>query len=144
MTRAATALAALALLAACEPRDEPPAAAPSPSPVETLPATYAGRENPLPDDEATVARGRALFVKTCAPCHGADANGKGPAAAGLVPPPANFHDGRLATMPDDRLFWRISTGKKGTAMPAFEGTLSEEDRWAILRYLRSIPPRENP
>jgi len=108
-----------------------------------VPPGYAGRVNPLPDDEATIARGRDLFMKNCAPCHGANADGQGPSAVGLKPPPANFHDGtRLRGKADDFLFWRLAEGKKDTAMPAFEGALSEEERWAILRYLRSIKPNE--
>ncbi len=143
MKRIAAALGlAAGVLAGCEPRDE--GVQPAASPVETVPAPFVGRENPLPADEATIARGRELYVKTCAPCHGADADGKGPASAGLVPPPANFHDGRLAPLDDDFLFWRVATGKKATAMPAFEGALSEDERWAILRYLRTIPRKETP
>jgi mono/diheme cytochrome c family protein len=33
-----------------------------------------------------------LFATRCATCHGANAEGDGPAAAGLNPKPRNFHD----------------------------------------------------
>lgn len=112
----------------------------APSPVPTIPAEWADRVNPLPDDAATIAAGRAAFLKACAPCHGPEADGKGVASTGLSPPPANFREGRrLSSKPDDFVFWRISTGISGSAMPAFSGTLSEEERWAILRFLRSLP-----
>lgn len=115
------------------------AAAPA-MPTPTVAPEFQGRRNPLPDDAETIARGRALYEKNCSVCHGLGADGKGPSAVGLVPPPADFKDGkRLASHGDDYLFWRISTGKTGTAMPAFEGTLSEDERWAILRMLRSLP-----
>ena len=135
---------ALALLvavgtAACRGESAAPPLA-APSLVPPIPAEWAGRVNPLPDDGATIAAGRAAFLKTCAPCHGPEADGKGVASTGLSPPPANFREGRrLSSKPDDFVFWRISTGISGTAMPAFSGTLSEDERWAILRFLRSLP-----
>lgn len=143
--RALTATALVLLAAGCR-REEPPEAAtttPAPSPVVTAPAEWAGRTNPMPGDAATIARGRAVFLVNCAPCHGSEADGKGVASIGLSPPPANFRDGkRLSLKGDDVLFWRISTGITGSAMPAFSGTISEEDRWAILRFLRSLPGAE--
>lgn len=105
-----------------------------------LPPEWVGRVNPLPADAVAVAKGRALFLTNCAPCHGPEADGKGVASQGLSPAPANFREGkRLSSKGDDFVFWRISTGIPDTAMPAFSGTLSEEERWAILHFLRSLP-----
>lgn len=128
------------LATACESGGRP-GTVPAPSPVtEAVPAPFEGRVNPLPASPDSVERGRELFRKSCAMCHGEGADGKGPSALGLDPPPANFQDGaRLARYGDDYLFWRITTGKPGTAMPAFGPTLSDAERWAILRYLRTIP-----
>jgi high-affinity iron transporter len=66
-------------------------------------------------------------------------------AAGLTPPPANLADGTALrdASPLD-YFRRISIGTVGTAMPAFEGRLPPEDRWAAALYasvLRLPPPR---
>ena len=141
MKRLALAAAAIGLVAACSREAPPVAPSPTPgaSPVRVVPPEYAGRVNPLPDDEATFARGREAFLKTCAPCHGPNGDGNGIAAAALKPPPANFRDGkRIRGRPDDVLFWEISTGIPDSAMPAFGATLSEEERWAILRFLRRL------
>jgi mono/diheme cytochrome c family protein len=40
---------------------------------------------------------------------------------------------------DAYLFYRVSEGKAGTAMPAFRGALDEQERWALVSYLRSLP-----
>ena len=109
--------------------------------VARLPAEFEGWRNPLPDTAAVSARGELVFVTNCAPCHGKEGDGRGPAAKGLDPPPADFTDGsRLAPLPDDFVFYRITKGKRGTAMPAFGATLSGDDRAALIRFLRRLSP----
>ncbi len=39
---------------------------------------------------------------------------------------------------DAYLYYRISEGKPGTAMPSFHGALAEPERWALVAYLRSL------
>jgi mono/diheme cytochrome c family protein len=41
---------------------------------------------------------------------------------------------------DGYLMWAISNGRgaMGSAMPAFKDTLSETDRWRIIRFLRTL------
>ena len=101
-----------------------------------IPPPYAGAVNPL---GATAARdGRALFPIWCARCHGLDARGGG---TGSDPPPADL---TAAARPDDYLFWRISEGGHGdpicSQMPSFSHALSEDERWQLVAYLRSIEP----
>ena len=71
--------------------------------------------------------------------------GDGALAAGLDPPPANLADGAaLRDVSPLDYFRRISIGTVGTAMPAFEGRLPAEDRWAAALYasiLRVPAPR---
>jgi high-affinity iron transporter len=107
-------------------------------PLEELPAEYAGRRNPLAGD-AVVAAGAELFRVNCASCHGDHADGHGPASVGLVPPPADFRGGTvLAQHSDAYLYYRLSLGKPGTAMPSFHGVLDETERWQVIAYLRSL------
>jgi mono/diheme cytochrome c family protein len=94
------------------------------------------------DANQGAASGEPIYAVRCAPCHGADGGGDGPAAAGLQPKPRNFHD------PD---FWRgrtteqlrlvVQHGKPGTLMPPFEGTLSPEQIDAVVAYLQSFRSR---
>jgi mono/diheme cytochrome c family protein len=39
---------------------------------------------------------------------------------------------------DDRLYTSVSGGVRGTAMPAFELTLTPEKRWQVIHYIRSL------
>jgi mono/diheme cytochrome c family protein/ribosomal protein S27AE len=106
---------------------------------ETVPAEYASLTNPLPDEEATRAAGKKLYQTKCLGCHGASGGGDGPQAAGRTPPPADFTDASMmAEMTDAALFWKISEGGQGTSMPAWKDRLKEDERWQLVRYLRTF------
>jgi mono/diheme cytochrome c family protein len=114
-------------------------------PAENLPPEMAGRVNPRAGDLTAVSEGVALFQDNCASCHGERADGHGTAAAGLTPPPANFRGTDvLARHSDAYLFYRLTEGKPGTAMPSFRGALAEQERWAVIAYLRSLTPDPAP
>ena len=103
-------------------------------------------ENPLPADGITMRRGALLFQQNCAACHGFTADGDGPtgiilATYGINQPPA-FGDGdgvvvvrQTATteLTPGRAYGSLSGGFG--AMPAFEGLLTEEDRWALVTLI---------
>ncbi|MGI8550360.1 MAG: c-type cytochrome [Dehalococcoidia bacterium] len=89
--------------------------------------------------KTSVARRRQLFVANCASCHGQDARGDGPQAKLLDPPPANLVE-HVPQHSDQQLLDWMANGIPTTAMPAFGKKLSDQDRQAILNYLRSLPP----
>lgn len=104
--------------------------------VDAYPTTY--RRNPLPYAAATVATGETLFRTHCTVCHGLDGRGDGPAAAGLNPRPADLTAPHVDDHTDGDLFWWLTYGMAGTAMPAWETQLSESERWMIIHYIRSL------
>ncbi|SRR5258708_2762092 len=74
----------------------------------------------------TVAHGRALFLNSCAHCHGEDARGdEGP----------DLHDLRVS---DRYITNTIKRGIKGE-MPSFAKKHSEADVAALRSYVRSLP-----
>jgi len=102
---------------------------------------YASKENPLAPTPENLRRGRRLYEQHCASCHGDTGRGDGPAGEHLEPPPANlaaFGGMPMATAP--YLYWTIAEGGApvGSVMPAFEGTLDEEQIWRIVAYLRRL------
>ncbi len=109
---------------------------------EELPPEFAAQRNPL-TGAAAVEAGSRVFHANCATCHGEHADGHGPAAIGLTPPPADFRAGVvLARHSDAYLYYRVSVGKAGTAMPSFHGVLDETARWQVVTYLRSLASAE--
>jgi high-affinity iron transporter len=99
----------------------------------------------LPAQTPSLARGAEIYQANCAGCHGAVGRADGPQAAGLDPPPTNLADGAaLGSVSPLDYYRRISIGTAGTAMPAFEGRLPAEDRWAVALFasiLRVPAPR---
>jgi len=86
---------------------------------------------------AQLAQGKELYARDCAVCHGDTGVGNGPAAASLLPPPADL---TLHTRwhADEQLFWYTTHGVAGTAMPALGDRLSVEERWAVIAYLHEL------
>lgn len=126
----------LAACGAAETSQNPPSTVPVPaSQVASVPDGYAGKTNPLGPDAAQA--GAALFNNYCSTCHGPQGHGDGPAGATLNPAPKNL-PGLAATVGDDYLFWRISTGKEGTAMVAWKGVLTDEDIWKLITFIRTL------
>jgi len=91
-----------------------------------------------PRSAPDLKHGAALYAQQCAACHGAQGRGDGPAAKGLDPRPANFHDAeRMAQRSLYGLYSTITLGVAGTSMPPFP-QLSEEDRWALAFYVGAL------
>ncbi len=107
--------------------------------VEAFPTSY--YHSPTGFAATSVSRGGALFPQHCAACHGTDGNGDGPAAANLPVPPANLTAEHLWAHDDGELFWWLTHGIEapagGMAMPGFADRLPEDDRWALIDYIRA-------
>jgi mono/diheme cytochrome c family protein len=93
--------------------------------------------NRLSSDDAR-ERGRVLFRKKCALCHGELADGNGTRREGLSGKPINFHnkEWRASNTPLG-VFEVLSEGKRGTSMPAWP-TLSDEQKWDVVAYVLSV------
>jgi mono/diheme cytochrome c family protein len=77
-----------------------------------------------------IAQGEQLYQANCAECHGT--GGKGGSAT------TDFTDqAAMSMLSQANLYQAISEGVAPT-MPAFAGQLSEDERWAVAAYLRSL------
>jgi cytochrome c553 len=100
-----------------------------------LTGSQATQGNPVKSSPASIEKGQALFQQNCTQCHGESGRGDGPLAPSLRLPPANLYD-HIPYHPDQFFFDIITNGAQGV-MPSFADTLSSDDRWNILNYLRS-------
>ncbi len=105
-----------------------------------------------PDDAAVVAAGGRLYAAQCAACHGAQLEGQ-PAwrtrgADGLLPAPPHDASGHTWHHPDEALFRITKFGVASiigdptykTAMPVYEGQLSDEQIVAVLSWIKAQWP----
>ncbi len=104
-------------------------------------------------------RGKEVYEESCAHCHGTEGRGDGSAAENLLPRPRDFtrglykirstESGELPT--DQDLYDIITEGMPGSSMPGWETSMSADDRWELVAYIktfhdgfkeREAPPRE--
>lgn len=70
-------------------------------------------------------------------CHSPLGQGDGPEANGLQPAPAGLNT-HVPLHTDGTIFYFISNGFPGAAMPASASSLTEEQRWHLVNYLRTL------
>lgn len=106
--------------------------------------------NPVPASDDAQKRGRLLYQRHCAMCHGDKGKGDGPAARLHAErskrAPKDLTDAKVqASMSDGEIFWKITTGFKENdqiIMPTFGDEIpKEDDRWKLVHYVRSLLPR---
>lgn len=107
----------------------------TPETLATVPPEFAGQTNPFGTELAP--QGAEIYQSYCASCHGETGLGDGVASGSLVPPPKNLAE-LQSRVEDDYLFWRISAGKPGTAMVAWDGILTEEQIWQVVSFIRTL------
>lgn len=78
----------------------------------------------------TLALGQHLYEINCQACHGLDGTGEVLGAADLT-------DLRFVDEQAPRDFYLITTQGKGS-MPAWQGRLSQDERWAVIDYVRTF------
>lgn len=99
-------------------------------------ANAAGDSAIDPSDVAMVARGEEIYTTMCLSCHGPELRGDGPASAGMEPPPADFSQQHTMVHSDEDLLYWLRNGIQGSAMPAFDDTLSDQGMIDVLSYIQ--------
>lgn len=99
-----------------------------------------------------IEAGKRVYFTKCVWCHGVDGAGDGPGADRLWPRPRNFNQGTFkirrtasgelplfdAKKPvpgQNDLFETVTHGLPGSAMPSWEGILTEEQRLQVLSFV---------
>lgn len=96
----------------------------------------------LPVKIPDLQRGQSLYQAHCAACHGANAQGDGPAAQGLDPAPTDFHEfERYEARSVFGLFNTITLGVEDTAMTSFS-YLDAQSRWDMAFYVGAIASKQ--
>jgi mono/diheme cytochrome c family protein len=103
----------------------------------STPARVKNLKNPFAATPETLAAARNDYAGHCQSCHGASGDGRGERAERLSIAPADFGDAHaMGLRTDGELFWIITKGHK--PMPAFRGTMTDEQRWHLVDYVRTF------
>lgn len=143
MRPAATTFCVLVLCGLAGCKATPPGA------IETEALTFAkhhvfirnkGEKNPRPDDANTLSDGKEAFSHYCVACHGSDGRKTGvPFANHISPPIPSLVSPEVQSYTDGQLKWILDYGIWPSGMPGSKGTLSDDELWAIVTYLRHLP-----
>jgi len=98
--------------------------------------------NPYPSNDESLIAGMRVYTMNCAVCHGALDVKPSPLQHSFYPPAPQLiikpiHD------PEWRTYYVVRTGVRYTGMPAWDGTLSEQDMWRVTAFLsriQNLPP----
>ncbi len=116
-------------------------------PTEQMPSEYSGKQMPkgLLTNSKAIEEGRAIYQGekygkdvprkdqvNCSKCHGND----GKPVVKRVP---DFSDRKVTEkMSDSHMFWKISEGIPQKKMAAYKDKLTEDDRWNIIAFIRTL------
>lgn len=108
------------------------------------PAAGATTQEPFANGlTGNLSHGEKLYMATCATCHGAKGDGKGPRAYFINPKPRNFLDPAFrASYNRPAIYTAVSNGRLGTEMPAWSKVLSNQEMTDVSEfvYQRFIRP----
>ncbi len=94
--------------------------------------------NPLKNNQDAAKIGREFYLQRCADCHGKEGKGNGYMSKTLLKPPTNLTSQMVQANSDGELFWKITNGK--SPMPSSRVRFTDEQRWYIVAYLRTLKP----
>ena len=97
------------------------------------PPEATAKANPLAGKPALAEGGKKMFTRTCAVCHDAGENQKGPSLSSTA----------VQAQTDGALFWKITNGNSRTGMPNFN-SLPDGLRWQLVLYIRSMAKTTKP
>ena len=101
-------------------------------------AKRAGDElaNPFGDEPGVLERGGEIYRRFCSVCHAGDGGGQGPVVMRGVLPPPSLLGARALQVQDGEMFHILTLGQGN--MGSYAAQVSAEDRWKVIRYVRSL------
>jgi mono/diheme cytochrome c family protein len=121
-----------------------------PGKIETATVTFAkhhifignkSQKNPLQSNAATWADGKEAFSHYCVACHGIDGQNTGvPFVDHISPPIPSLASDEVQRYSDGQLKEILDNGIWPSGMPGSKGTLSDDELWAIVVFIRHLPP----
>ena len=107
-----------------------------------LPEDADKTKNPVTASAESIEKGKALYLDpnkgNCIFCHGETGTGNEANMPRLRRKPADLtNKERMSAQSDGELFWKITKGITGI-MPGREKKMTEEERWHVVNYVRTL------
>jgi mono/diheme cytochrome c family protein len=100
----------------------------------SVPASAKKKQNPYEASTKNTSAGKKIYNLNCKSCHG-DAG-----MANMLPlqpvAPTDLGSQAFLVQSDGEIFYKLNKGQG--AMPTFEKTLNDEDKWMVISYIRSF------
>ena len=93
-------------------------------------------KNPYASNASATEAGKNIYKFKCYSCHGTKGRGDGPKSTELDKTPQDFTSAVFQKQTDGTLFCKITEGR--TVMPCFKHQLTKDQRWQIIKYIRSF------
>ncbi|MCC7202213.1 MAG: cytochrome c [Nitrospirae bacterium] len=90
--------------------------------------------NPVKPDDASIARGQAMYNIYCIVCHGKTGKGDGIVGKKFVPP-TDLSGSYVQMKPDGDIYFTIRYGGLAV-MPRYGDAIPPADRWHIINYIK--------
>jgi mono/diheme cytochrome c family protein len=98
------------------------------------------QKNPLSYSAQTWSDGKEAFSHYCVACHGMDGQNTGvPFVDHISPPIPSLASEDVQRYTDGQLKWILDNGIRPSGMPGSKGTLSDDELWSIIVFLRHLP-----
>lgn len=107
-----------------------------------LPEDADKTKNPVASSAESIEKGKALYMErtkgNCVFCHGETGTGNEANMPRLRRKPADLtNKEHMSAETDGELYWKVTKGITGI-MPAGEKRMSEEERWNVVNYIRTL------
>jgi len=93
---------------------------------------------PVALTDANLMAGVKLYAANCAICHGASDAKASNIAVGLYQHAPQLADDGVEDDPEGVIYWKVKHGIRLTGMPAFSPSLSEEQIWQTVLFLKHM------
>jgi thiosulfate dehydrogenase len=96
----------------------------------------APRHAPIQASDENFLAGAHVYRTQCAMCHGLPSHADYPTAKGMFPKPPQLFKGHGVTDdPVGETYWKVANGIRLTGMPAYTGSLSDNEIWQVSLML---------
>jgi len=99
-------------------------------------AKTADKPSPVDASEPNLRSGAVVYREDCAVCHGLPGQEMTAIAKGMFPKvPQLFRGKGVTDDPVGETFWKVQNGIRLTGMPAFQGSLTDDQMWQVSQLL---------